>query len=80
MMNRNELTASALNDTALLDAYYSLAEGGDAVGLGLIFPARNSRRERTASGRMSEDALDAYFAASEGGCIPGMGLTALLAY
>ena len=80
MMNRNELTASTLNGTALLDAYYSLAESGDASGLGLAFPFLPCRRERTASGRMNEDALDAYLAASEGSCIPGMGFAALLAY
>ena len=38
MMNRNELTASTLDETAL-DAYYALTEGGANYDIGLALAA-----------------------------------------
>lgn len=80
MMNRNELTASTLNDSTMLDAYYTLTEGGSNFGMGLAFATTlNSRKKGRFDDRMDEDMLDAYLTVSEGNSIPGMGLAALLA-
>lgn len=80
MMNRNELTASTLNDSTMLDAYYTLTEGGSNFGMGLAFAATlNSRKKGRTPVRVDEDMMDAYLAVSEGSSIPGMGLAALLA-
>ena len=46
MMNRNELTASTLDETAL-DTYYTLTEGGANYGIGLALAATlNSIKNR----------------------------------
>lgn len=49
MMNRNELTASTLDETAL-DTYYTLTEGGANYGIGLALAATlNSFKNRNTS-------------------------------
>ena len=80
MMNRNELTASALDETAL-DAYYTLTEGGANYGIGLALAATlNSFKNRNISSpvRIDEYTMDAYLAVSEGFDSMGLGLAALL--
>lgn len=81
MMNRKNMTASTLDETAL-DAYYTLTEGGANYGIGLALAATlHSFKNRNTSSpvRIDEDMMDAYLAVSEGSSIPGMGLAALLA-
>ena len=78
MMNRKNMTASTLDET-MLDAYYTLTEGGSNFGLGLAFAdILNCHKNRRTPVRMDEDMMDAYLTVSEGGSIPGMGLAALL--
>ena len=80
MMNRKNMTASTLNETAL-DTYYTLTEGGANYGIGLALAATlDSFKNRNASSpvRIDEDTLDAYLAVSEGFNTPGLGLAALL--
>ena len=67
MMNRNELTASTLDETAL-DAYYTLTEGGANYGIGLALAATlNSFKNRNTSSpvRIDEDTMDAYLAVNK---------------
>lgn len=80
MMNRKNMTASTLNETAL-DTYYTLTEGGNNHGIGLALAATlDSFQNRGTSSpvRIDEDTLDAYLAVSEGCNAPGLGLAALL--
>ena len=80
MMNRKNMTASTLNETAL-DTYYTLTEGGVNYGIGLALAAMlDSFQNRSSSSpvRIDEDTLDAYLAVSEGFNTPGLGLAALL--
>lgn len=80
MTNRNELTASTLDETAL-DAYYTLTEGGANYGIGLALAATlNSLKNRNTSSpvRIDEDTMDAYLAVSEGFDSMGLGLAAML--
>ena len=80
MMNRNELTASTLDENAL-DAYYTLTEGGVDYGIGLALAATlNSLKNRNTSSpvRIDEDTMDAYLAVSEGFDSMGLGLAAML--
>lgn len=80
MMNRNERTASTLNDETMLDAYLTLTEGGNNFGLGLAFASTlNSHKNRRTPIRMDEDMMDAYLTVSEGSSNPGMGLAVLMA-
>ena len=81
MMNRKNMTASTLDETAL-DTYYTLTEGGANYGIGLALAATlNNLKNRNTSSpvRIDEDTMDAYLTLTEGGSIPGMGLSALLA-
>ena len=71
MMNRKNMTASTLDETAL-DAYY---------GIGLALAATlNSLKNRNTSSpvRIDEDTMDAYLAVSEGFDSMGLGLAAML--
>ena len=70
MMNRKNMTASTLDETAL-DAYYTLTEGGANYG---IFKNRNT----SSPVRIDEDTMDAYLAVSEGFDSMGLGLAAML--
>ena len=67
MMNRKNMTASTLDETAL-DAYYTLTEGGANYGIGLA----------SSPVRIDEDTMDAYLAVSEGFDSMGLGLAAML--
>ena len=80
MMNRKNMTASTLDETAL-DAYYTLTEGGVNYGIGLALAATlNSFKNRSTSSpvRINEDTMDAYLAVSEGFNNPDLGLAAML--
>ena len=80
MMNRKNMTASPLDETAL-DAYYTLTEGGANYGIGLALAATlNSLKNRNTSSpvRIDEDTMDAYLAVSEGFDSMGLGLAAML--
>ena len=80
MLNRKNMTASILDETAL-DAYYTLTEGGANYGIGLALAATlNSFKNRNTSSpvRIDEDTLDVYLAVSEGFNNPGLGLAAML--
>lgn len=81
MMNRKNMTASTLDETAL-DAYYTLTEGGANYGIGLALAATllNSFKNRNTSSpvRIDEDTMDAYLAVSEGFDSMGLGLAAML--
>ena len=57
MMNRKNMTASTLDETAL-DAYYTLTESGTNYGIGLALAATlNSLKNRNTSSpvRIDED-------------------------
>ena len=69
MMNRKNMTASTLDETAL-DAYYTLTEGGANYGIGLALAATLNS--------FNEDTMDAYLAVSEGFDSMGLGLAAML--
>ena len=76
MMNRKNMTASTLDETAL-DAYYTLTEGGASYGTGLALAATlNSFKNRNTSSpvRIDEDTM----AVSEGFDSMGLGLAAML--
>ena len=80
MMNRKNMTASTLDETAL-DAYYTLTEDGANYGIGLALAAiLNSFKNRNTSSpvRIDEDTMDAYLAVSEGFASMGLGLAAML--
>ena len=80
MMNRKNMTASTLDETAL-DAYYTLTESGTNYGIGLALAATlNSLKNRNPSSpvRIDEDTMDAYLAVSEGFDSMGLGLAAML--
>ena len=80
MMNRKNMTASTLDETAL-DAYYTLTEGGANHGIGLALAATlNSFKNRNTSSpvRIDEDTMDAYYTVTEGFNNPGLGLAAML--
>lgn len=80
MLNRKNMTASILDETAL-DAYCTLTEGGANYGIGLALAATlNSFKNRNASSpvRIDEDTMDAYLAVSEGFNNPGLGLATML--
>lgn len=80
MMNRKNMTASTLDETAL-DAYCTLTEGGVNYGIGLALAATlNNLKNRNTSSpvRIDEDTMDAYLAVSEGFDSMGLGLAAML--
>lgn len=80
MLNRKNMTASTLDETAL-DAYHTLTEGGANYGIGLALTATlNSFKNQNTSSpvRINEDTMDAYLAVSEGFDNPGLGLAAML--
>lgn len=80
MMNCKNMTASTLDET-VLDAYYTLTEGGANDGIGLALAAiLNSFKNRNTSSsvRIDEDTMDAYLAVSEGFDSMGLGLAAML--
>lgn len=80
MMNRKNMTASTLDETAL-DAYYTLTEGGANYGIGLALAATlNSLKNRNISSpvRIDEDTMDAYYTVTEGFNNSAIGLAALL--
>lgn len=78
MMNRKNMTASTLDETAL-DAYYTLTEGGANYGIGLALAANSLKNRNTSSPvRIDEDTMDAYLAVSEGFDSMGLGLAAML--
>ena len=79
MMNRKNMTASTLDETAL-DAYYTLTEGGANYGIGLALAATLNLKNRNTSSpvRIDEDTMDAYLAVSEGFDSMGLGLAAML--
>jgi len=76
MMNRKNMTASTLDETAL-DAYCTLTEGGANYGIAATL---NSFKNRNTSSpvRIDEDTMDAYLAVSEGFDSMGLGLAAML--
>lgn len=80
MMNRKNMTASTLDETAL-DTYHSLTEGGANYGIGLALAAiLNSFKNRNTSSpvRIDEDTMDAYYTVTEGFNNSAIGLAALL--
>ena len=79
MMNRKNMTASTLDETAL-DAYYTLTEGGANYGIGLALAATlNSFKNRNTSSpvRIDEDTKDSSLADSEEFDSITLGLTAM---
>ena len=78
MMNRKNMTASTLDETAL-DTYYTLTEGGASYGLALAATLNSLKNRNTSSPvRIDEDTMDAYLAVSEGFDSMGLGLAAML--
>ena len=80
MMNRKNMTASTLDETAL-DAYYTLTESGTNYGIGLALAATLHslyNRHPASPVRLDEATKDALLAVSAGFDSMGLGLAAML--